>query len=109
MRYYSMSTLKKENVIVVSIWKQRQLKLLYKRNLKCRNSTNKDKPLGIKKKDEMSNILSICIIYTIITDPHKIILFSLGIKSTIAVFKMPKQLPEENGGGPFCQQGNYQG
>ena len=21
----------------------------------------------------------------------------------------PKQLSEENGGGPFCQQGNYQG
>ena len=36
-----------------------------------------------------------------ITDPHKILLFSLCIKSTIAVFKMPKQLSEENGGGPF--------
>ena len=45
----------------------------------------------------------------IITDPHKILLFSLYIKSTISVFKMPKQLSKENGGGPFCQQGNYQG
>ena len=31
------------------------------------------------------------------------------IKSTSVVFKMTKQLPEENGGGPFCLQGNYQG
>ena len=43
----------------------------------------------------------------IITDPHEILLFSLCIKSV--VFKMTKQLSEENGGGPFCQQGNYQG
>ena len=42
----------------------------------------------------------------IVTDPHKILFFSLCIKSTIAVFKMPKQLSEENGGGPLCQQGN---
>ena len=45
----------------------------------------------------------------IITDPHEILLFSLCIKSTIVVFKMTKQLSEENGGGPFCQQGNYHG
>ena len=45
----------------------------------------------------------------IITDPHKFLLFSLCIKSTISVFKMPKQLSKENGGGSFCQQGNYQG
>ena len=45
----------------------------------------------------------------IITDPHEILLFSLCIKSTIVVFMMTKQLSEENGGGPFCQQGNYQG
>jgi len=45
----------------------------------------------------------------IITDPHEILLFSLCIKSTIVVFKMTKQLSEENGGGPFCQQGYYQG
>ena len=45
----------------------------------------------------------------IITDPHEILLFSLCIKSTIVVFKMTKQLSEEKGGGPFCQQGNYQG
>ena len=25
------------------------------------------------------------------------------------IFNMAKQLSEENGGGPFCQQGNYQG
>ena len=48
-------------------------------------------------------------IILIITDPHEILLFSLCIKSTIVVFKMTKQLSEENGGGPFCQQGNYQG
>ena len=45
----------------------------------------------------------------IITDPHEILLFSVCIKSTIVVFKMTKQLSEENGGGPFCQQGNYKG
>ena len=45
----------------------------------------------------------------IITDPYEILLFSLCIKSTIVVFKRTKQLSEENGGGPFCQQGNYQG
>ena len=45
----------------------------------------------------------------IITDPHEILLFSLSIKSTIVVIKMTKKLTEENGGGPFCQQGNYQG
>ena len=44
----------------------------------------------------------------IITDPHEILLFSPCIKSTIVVSKMTKQLSEENGGGPFCQQGNYQ-
>lgn len=42
------------------------------------------------------------IIHYIITDPHEILLFSLCIKSTIVVFKMAKQLSEENGGGPFC-------
>ena len=46
---------------------------------------------------------------SIITDPHEILLFSVCIKSTIVVFKMTKQLSEENGGGPFCQRGNYQG
>ena len=44
----------------------------------------------------------------IITEAHEVLLFSLCIKSTIVVFKMTKQLSEENGGGPFCQQGNYQ-
>ena len=39
-----------------------------------------------------------------ITDPHKILLFSLFIKSTIAVFKMPKQLSEENGSGSFVSR-----
>ena len=43
----------------------------------------------------------------IITDPHEILLFSVCIKSTIVVFKMTKQLSEENGGGPFCQRVNY--
>ena len=38
----------------------------------------------------------------IITDPHEIVLFSVCIKSTIVVFKVAKQLSEENGGGPFC-------
>ena len=47
----------------------------------------------------MSTVLSL-----IITDPHKILLFSLFIKSTIAVFKMPKQLSEENGSGPFVSR-----
>ena len=45
----------------------------------------------------------------IITDPHEILLFSLCIKLMIVVFEMTKQLSEENGGGPFCQQGNSQG
>ena len=45
----------------------------------------------------------------IITDPHEILLFSVCIKSTIVVFMMTKPLSEENGGGPFCQQGNNQG
>ena len=45
--------------------------------------------------------------YTLILS--KILLFSLCIKSTIAVFKMPKQLSEENGGGPFCQQEKLSG
>ena len=45
----------------------------------------------------------------IITDSHEFLLFSVRIKSTIVVFKMTKQLSEENGGGPFCQQGNCQG
>ena len=45
----------------------------------------------------------------IITDPHEILLFSVCIKSTIVVFKMTKQLSEENVCGPFCQRGNYQG
>ena len=31
-------------------------------------------------------------------------MFSLCIKSAIVVFKMTKQLSEENGGGPLCQQ-----
>ena len=30
------------------------------------------------------------------------VLFSVCIKSTIVVFKVAKQLSEENGGGPFC-------
>ena len=38
----------------------------------------------------------------IITDPHETLLFSVCIKSTIVVFKVAKQLSEENGGGPFC-------
>ena len=38
----------------------------------------------------------------IITDPHEIVLFSVCIKSTNVVFKVAKQLSEENGGGPFC-------
>ena len=45
----------------------------------------------------------------IITDPHEILLLSVCIKSTIVVFKMTKQLSEENGGGLFCQHGNNQG
>lgn len=46
----------------------------------------------------------------IITDPCEILLFSLYIKSTIAVFKMLKQISsKENEGHPLCQQGNYQG
>lgn len=45
----------------------------------------------------------------IITDPHKILLFSLYIKSTISVFKMPKQLSKENGGGPFLSAGKLSG
>ena len=40
--------------------------------------------------------------WVIITDPHEILLFSVCIKSTIVVFKVTKQLSEENGGGPFC-------
>ena len=34
-------------------------------------------------------------------------LFSLYTKSLIAVLKDAKQLSEENGGGPFCLEGNY--
>ena len=45
--------------------------------------------------------------HQIITDLHEILLFSLCTKSTVIVFKMTKQLPEESEGGPFCQQGNY--
>ena len=35
------------------------------------------------------------------TDSHEILLFSLCIKSQIVVFKMTKQLPEENEDGFF--------
>ena len=56
-----------------------------------------------------STELTFCNYIQIITDPHEILLFSVCIKSTIVVFQMKKQLSEENGGGPFCQQGNNQG
>ena len=42
------------------------------------------------------------IILYIVTDPHEILLFSVCIKSTIVVFKVAKQLSEENGDGHFC-------
>ena len=45
----------------------------------------------------------------IFTIQYPVPLFSLCTKSLIAVLKDAKQLSEENGGGPFCWQGNYQG
>ena len=35
--------------------------------------------------------------------------FYCSLSVLIVVLKMTKQLSKENGGGPFCQQGNYQG
>ena len=39
---------------------------------------------------------------SIFTIQYPVLLFSLCTKSLIAVLKDAKQLPEENGGGPFC-------